>query len=112
MNDQIKEQTHRAEVFNALQKESKNIFIRKNNDYSATIDNISLTGLHGVAVRLLDKVARLHSLTSGNQQRVMDESIRDTLLDIANYGYIGCMLHDGTWENESNYVGDDNEQKK
>ena len=72
---------------------------RKNNDYSGTVDNIPLMGLQGIAIRLFDKVCRLHTLTvAGKTQQVKDESIRDTLLDISNYSDYGCLLLDGKWE--------------
>ncbi len=85
------------EEFDEIVGEMRSIIERKNSDYAATIDNISLTGLHGVAVRLLDKVARVHSLASRNAEPKVNESLRDTFLDIANYAIIGTMLVDGTW---------------
>jgi len=78
---------------------------RKNNDYTGAgrIDNIQLTGPYGVAVRLLDKVCRLLSLLRPDVKRmVKDESVRDTALDLINYGVFIVMLLDGTWnEKES-----------
>lgn len=74
------------------------LMYKKNNDYTGNnVDNISITGVHGIAVRLLDKVSRLYNLSKDGNQKVLDESIRDTLLDIMNYGNIGVQLLDGTW---------------
>jgi hypothetical protein len=62
-----------------------------------------LTGVHGIAVRLVDKVSRVMSLThpSSKGQKVKDESVKDTLEDMINYACYGIMLLDGTWEEES-----------
>lgn len=54
----------------------------------------------GLAVRLHDKVARLAHLLDGARTGVVaphHESIRDTFIDIMNYGAIGVMVHDGKW---------------
>jgi hypothetical protein len=52
--------------------------------------------LQGIAVRLYDKVARLDNLTkTGNAPQ--NESIHDTLIDIANYAVIAMMVQDGEW---------------
>ena len=48
----------------------------KNNDYGSKIDSISLTGLEGVSVRLLDKVARVYSLSSGNRTKSLRREYR------------------------------------
>lgn len=52
--------------------------------------------LNGLNVRLSDKLDRLeHLLATGKNPS--HESIRDTFLDIANYGIIGMMVIDGNW---------------
>ena len=65
---------------------------------------IKATGLVGLATRLIDKSARLFNLSRNRADtRVHDESVADTLADIANYGLIGQMLNDGVfdaWQNE------------
>ena len=42
-------------------------------------------------IRLGDKYLRFKTLTSGEKQRVSDESIRDTLIDLANYSIMTIM---------------------
>jgi len=85
----------------AIQKERLMLALKKNNDYSGVIDNIEVLGIKGIAVRLFDKASRLCSLVLSNtEQKVKDESIRDTLLDTANYADYGVMLLDGTWGKE------------
>ena len=40
---------------------------------------------------MLDKMNRIVSLVTKDQQKVNDESIRDTLIDIANYAVMTIM---------------------
>ena len=43
-------------------------------------------------IRLTDKLNRFKSLTKGNgTQKVSDESIRDTLMDLANYALMTVL---------------------
>ena len=67
--------------------------VRKQRDYGH--DNIRRFGRQGLMVRMHDKIARLENLlasghTPGN------ESIADTVMDIAGYAAIGIM-----WESEN-----------
>ena len=70
---------------------------RKNNDYGTAVDNISVAGLEGIAVRLFDKAARLLSLTRSAERKVKDETLEDTLKDMVNYASFGVCLLKGTW---------------
>lgn len=72
--------------------------------------NIQKHGLIGVLVRMDDKMARLENQffdKDGNPKQNVygvdfsDESLRDTLMDIANYSNIALMLLDGTWGADS-----------
>lgn len=42
-------------------------------------------------IRLGDKLARFKSLTKSEVQEVKDESIRDTLIDLANYAIMTVL---------------------
>ena len=42
-------------------------------------------------IRLGDKLARFKSLTKSGGQEVKDESIRDTLIDLANYAIMTVL---------------------
>lgn len=87
-----------VEGLRAVQKERLELGVRKNHDYSGTMDAIAIAGIEGLATRLLDKAARLHSLVQpGMEAKVTDESVRDTLMDIGNYADYGVSLSDGTW---------------
>lgn len=68
--------------------------IRKQLDYGP--QNISAWGPIGVAVRLTDKIERLRNLLLKGR-KPQNESLRDTAIDIANYGLILLLLLDGEW---------------
>ena len=71
--------------FEGVQKELKEIYEKKNADYGNSFeDSLNEFGTLPTAIRLNEKVNRLKSLCVGKQQ-VKDESIEDTLKDIANY---------------------------
>lgn len=63
------------------------LYERKNTDYDDSFGkSYRIYGMTMPCIRLEDKLNRLKSLTiRGNKQAVMDESIRDTLEDLANY---------------------------
>lgn len=102
------------EGFDTVVKECRDLGSKKNSDYSSgELDPISATGLNGIVIRLVDKVSRLNSLVLHNKdQKVMDESVRDTLRDITNYSIYGCMLIDGTWTVENEAKSQENQRIK
>jgi len=79
-----------------LMLEVFDLWKRKQKSYGP--HNISTFGLRGVVVRLWDKMQRMIRLTwFGVDNPLQDESIRDTLLDIADYGLIATLVYDGKW---------------
>ncbi len=75
------------------------VFCEKQADYGPT--NIGVGGTHGITVRLGDKVSRLFELMGlterENAGKPANESIRDTMVDIGDYGIIGMIVLDGEW---------------
>lgn len=71
--------------------ELNRLYARKNHDYG---DSFHLTfekwGLPMAAIRLEDKLQRFETLIRA-ESRVQDESIRDTLIDLANYAIMTVM---------------------
>ncbi len=66
-------------------KELNDIYVRKNTDYGNSFgEQFQEHGLVSAVIRLDDKMRRLKSLSKQDAQ-VKDESIDDTLLDMANY---------------------------
>ena len=87
-----------------VHKEATELALRKNNDYASAIDVIATTGRIGLVVRIFDKAARLLSLVLGTKQKVKDESVRDTAIDLVNYAtYLVCII-DGTWEEKKQFT--------
>ena len=73
----------------------------KNHDYGNSLDNsLNKFGLIASIVRMSDKMNRLETLVAKKAQ-VKDESIKDTLLDLANYSVMTVM-----WLNKN-----DNDEK-
>ena len=72
------------------------LLIEKNAAYGA--QNIELTGMPGIAVRVLDKAMRLKSLILDDQGETPNtEGIEDTLRDLGNYALIGLLIQAGVW---------------
>ena len=63
----------------------------KNADYGNSFDKtLNEFGLVAATVRLSDKMDRIKMLTK-NEAKVLDESIEDTLLDLANYSVMALV---------------------
>ena len=73
------------------------LYARKNHDYGDSFHQIFVEeGLAMSRIRLGDKFSRFKTLsrispTDSTQQQVKDESIRDTLLDLANYAIMTVL---------------------
>lgn len=78
--------------------EAERLGVKKNGDYSEVggPDNIGDIGVNGLSVRLYDKVCRLYNLTH-SRKKPNFESLRDTCIDIVNYGAYAVMILDGEW---------------
>lgn len=79
-------------------EEATTLLVRKHMDYGPkNIMDSPFGPMQGLTVRLYDKIARLQNLLkSGNPAEY--ESLRDTFIDISNYGLIGVMVLDGKFE--------------
>ena len=88
-NDQL--QKKRLEQFKTVQKESCELFEKKNKTYG---DAFAEYGTIGVLVRMGDKIKRLQNITSTGINLIDDESLRDTLIDLHNYSAMAIMLLD------------------
>lgn len=69
-----------------LCKEMHELYVKKNRDYG---DSFGKTykdlGIISAATRISDKYNRFVELAKGNKPLVSTETIRDTLIDMANY---------------------------
>lgn len=62
------------------------LYERKNHDYGDSFGkSFAEYGMAMPCIRLEDKLNRLKALTRNGDQQVSDESIDDTLMDLANY---------------------------
>jgi len=71
-------------------------FVKKNYDYGDSFfDSVHYFGVVASAIRIGDKISRLRSLTGGKVQKIKDESILDTIMDIGVYALM--TLYHITW---------------
>lgn len=83
----------KIEKHKKLCEEINALYAKKNRDYG---DSFHITfeeeGLAMARIRLSDKLNRFKKLSRNlNDQQVKDESIRDTLLDLANYAIMTVL---------------------
>ena len=68
------------------------IYEAKNADYGDSFGKtFELLGIISAVTRITDKYNRMVQLAIGHDQRVKDESIKDTLIDMANYCIMTVM---------------------
>lgn len=86
-----------------LCKTLNEIYAKKNHDYGDSFHATYLEeGMAMPRIRLSDKLNRLKSLTrKADEAQVNDESIRDTLMDLANYALMTVLELDEEKENGS-----------
>lgn len=76
----------------ALCEELNSLYARKNHDYGDSFHlSFEEEGLAMARIRLGDKFNRFKALSCGADQKVADESIRDTLIDLANYALMTVL---------------------
>ena len=89
-----------VEKHKSLCTEINNLYIKKNHDYSDSYhDSYVEFGNTMIAIRLDDKLKRFKTLIKQGAL-VNDESVRDTLIDLANYALMGVMEVDNNNCNE------------
>lgn len=78
----------RVQKHKEICQELNDVYARKNSDYGNSFgDTYEKLGIISAVTRISDKYNRLVSLCtkSEEERKVKDESITDTLLDMANY---------------------------
>ena len=79
-------QLENVRAHGAICKQLNALYERKNHDYGDSFhESWNDFGLPMAAIRLGDKYRRLKSFAMGKEMKVTDESVRDTLMDLANY---------------------------
>lgn len=85
----------KADRHQGLCQELNNLYRKKNADYGDSFHQTYLEeGLAMSRIRLSDKLNRFKSLTWSGDRKVQDESVRDTLLDLANYALMTILEMD------------------
>lgn len=68
----------------------------KNHDYGNSFEEtVNKLGMIAATVRMYDKMNRIITLTTGKDQMVSDESLEDTLMDLATYCVMTVMALEG-----------------
>jgi hypothetical protein len=64
---------------------------KDNNPFSnfQSVESLGILTEHGFLTRMMDKMKRVSSFVENGTLKVMDESVTDTLKDLANYS---CLL--------------------
>jgi hypothetical protein len=82
------------DIYIGLQK----VLASKQIDYGpGNINNAPGGAINGILVRMNDKMERLKNLTYHTDGEPQNESIDDSLVDIANYAVIAMMVRRGSW---------------
>lgn len=94
-NDAIHPVTQKEFAFQAITTTMLDTYIRKNHDYGDSFgEGFKEFGLMSAVIRLGDKYRRLKSLCK-DSAKVKDESVKDTLLDMANYAVMTLVEMEG-----------------
>ena len=73
-------------------REINELYAKKNHDYGDSFgQTFKEEGFAMSRIRLSDKLNRFKTLYRGAKQEVNDESIRDTLIDLANYAIMTVL---------------------
>ena len=79
-------------------EELSRVLVSKQLDYGpGNINNAPGGAMNGILVRMNDKMERLKNLTYHSEVDPQNESIHDSLVDIANYAVIAMMVRNGSW---------------
>jgi len=75
----------KVEIHAKICQSMTDLYERKNHDYGDSFAKMRKEFDNAILIRIYDKFSRLKTLKSGATQKVSDESIKDTLFDLANY---------------------------
>lgn len=79
------------EKFSEILQELSELYHKKNHDYGDSFKkSVDEFGIIASVVRMSDKMERVKQLVK-SKDRMVDESLRDTLIDLANYAIMTVM---------------------
>ena len=91
----------KVQMHREICEEINDLYARKNQDYGDSFHQTFVEeGMAMARIRLGDKFNRFKTLSRSGEQKVDNESIRDTLIDLANYAIMTVLEmevagHDG-----------------
>ena len=86
-------------------KEINDLYAKKNHDYGDSFHQTFVEeGFAMSRIRLSDKFNRFKTLSRGAEAAVKDESIRDTLIDLANYAIMTVLEMDDAKQEANNDI--------
>ena len=90
-NDKVAN-TNKINMHKEILDKMHKLYINKNKDYG---DSVHITykkyGMTAFLVRMEDKLNRIEALIKNKENKVKDEKIEDTLLDLANYSILAIL---------------------
>lgn len=87
---------NKADKLEKLMNELLETYKAKNADYGDSFaDSFREFGIVSAVVRMNDKMNRIKSLTRSGDMQVKDESLRDSLMDLANYALMTVIEIEG-----------------
>lgn len=92
--EEPKELTEDEQAFKEITEQMLQTYIKKNRDYGGAFERgMERDGIISALTRMYDKLDRLHSLKDKDPE-IVEESVQDTLLDLANYAIMTriCLL--------------------
>ena len=82
-----------VELFKQITTEMANTYEAKNSDYGNSFENTLTKYGHNIGLaRIDDKLSRINQLLNNHTAKVNDESIEDTLKDLATYSIMLLMF--------------------
>ena len=91
------EDLNNVQIHGKICQELTETYEKKNADYGNSFEiSLDKHGLIAAIVRMDDKMNRVINLYKADERMVEDESVRDTLMDLANYAIMSVMWLDTT----------------
>ena len=82
----------KVQMHREICEEINDLYARKNHDYGDSFHQTFVEeGMAMARIRLGDKFNRFKTLSRSEEQKVDDESIKDTLIDLANYAIMTVL---------------------
>ncbi|MGJ0908874.1 DUF1599 domain-containing protein [Clostridium botulinum] len=94
LSREITHKNNKYEIHQEICEELNKIYKNKNHDYGDSFgETYKKLGIISAVTRITDKVNRLQSLCT--KDALVDESIKDTLMDLANYSIMTLIELEG-----------------